>query len=170
MPDMVIGMHFEVDFFKKTSFLNVSAPDLKNCQISPPNSKNFSRTVHLKKRCFFFGTMRFLPTNFADGHLISGHTTYHILRIFTSMKINFDFGAQSKPWPCHGPIIKCYCLGTPGCGTETSDQWYFARSPLALPPLFCSIMTKILGFSRFPPCFAPSDNKGGAREIPLMLI
>ena len=42
-------MHFEVEFFKKTSFLNVSAPDLKNCQISPPNSKNFSRTVNSKK-------------------------------------------------------------------------------------------------------------------------
>ena len=64
MPDMVIGMHFEVEFFKKTSFLNVSAPDLKNCQISPPNSKNFSRTVNLEKIFILFHEYEIRPDQF----------------------------------------------------------------------------------------------------------
>ena len=34
-----------------------------------------------------------------------------------------------------------------------------------VPPLFCSFLAKILGFSRFsPPCFAPFYNKGGGKS------
>ena len=59
MTDIAIRVGFEVEFSKKTSFLDVSASDLKNCQIPPSNSKNSSRTDIFKMaenlRFFSFG-------------------------------------------------------------------------------------------------------------------
>ena len=61
------------ELHKKTPDLNVSASNLKNCQISPPNSQPFSRTVDFSQPVTFFfifaNQVGVYHTNLANGHL-----------------------------------------------------------------------------------------------------